>query len=47
VHGVVWRELADANVLSRIYLIYDRSNANPIRERFVAGFRHLQLNKAG
>lgn len=43
VHGVVWRELTDANVLSRIYLIYDRSNVNPIRERFVDGFRQLQL----
>jgi DNA-binding transcriptional LysR family regulator len=43
VHGVVWRELTDANVLSRIYLIYNRSNTNPIRERFVEGFRQLKL----
>ena len=43
VHGVVWRDLADANVVSRIYLIYNRSNTNPIRERFVEGFRQLQL----
>lgn len=43
VHGVVWRELADANVVSRIYLIYNRSNTNPIRERFVDGFRQMTL----
>jgi len=38
VHDVVWRELSDANVRSRIYLIHDEANTNPIRERFVRRF---------
>lgn len=38
VHDVVWRELSDANVVSRIYLIYHNGNVNPIRSRFVSRF---------
>lgn len=38
VHDVVWRELANANVKSRIYLMYNKANANPIRERFTQRF---------
>jgi DNA-binding transcriptional LysR family regulator len=43
VHDVVWRELANANVASRIYLIYNSANTNPIRERFVSRFEPLAL----
>lgn len=43
VHGVVWRELSGANTLSRIYLIYNRTNNNPIRQRFVDGFKQFEL----
>jgi DNA-binding transcriptional LysR family regulator len=42
VHDVVWRELADKNVKSRIHLIYNGSNANPIRERFVKRFTSIE-----
>lgn len=38
VHGVVWREIGDANVASRIYLIHARTASNPIRERFIKQF---------
>lgn len=38
VRGVVWRELSDANVRSRIYLIHNPANTNPIRERFIEKF---------
>jgi DNA-binding transcriptional LysR family regulator len=44
VHDIVWRELADANVASRIYLIYNSANTNPIRERFVSRFEPLALS---
>lgn len=43
VHGVVWREISNANTTSRIYLIYNKKNTNPIRERFVQGFEALVL----
>ena len=43
VHDVVWRELADANVASRIYLIYNSANTTPIRERVVSRFEPLAL----
>lgn len=43
VHDVVWRELADANVKSRIHLIYNNNNTNPIRERFVARFTPIAV----
>jgi DNA-binding transcriptional LysR family regulator len=45
VHDVVWRELADASVLSRIYLIYHNTNSNPIRERFVSRFPPIPDDK--
>jgi hypothetical protein len=38
VHGVVWREIANANVSSQIQLIHSESNSNPIRERLVQKF---------
>jgi len=38
VHGLVWREISDSNTASRIYLIYNSKNTNPIRERFVEYF---------
>lgn len=38
VRGVVWRELNDANVKSRIYLIHNPANTNPIREGFIKRF---------
>ncbi len=41
VHDVVWRELTDANIRSVIYLIYQRDNENPIRERFVQRFKPI------
>jgi DNA-binding transcriptional LysR family regulator len=43
VHDVVWKELADANILSRIYLIHLNSNANPIRERFIQRFAPIPV----
>jgi len=44
VHDVVWRELADANVKSRILLIYNKNNTNPIRERFVKRFTPIDVD---
>jgi DNA-binding transcriptional LysR family regulator len=38
VHGVVWREIANANVSSQIQLIHSQSNPNPICERLVQKF---------
>jgi DNA-binding transcriptional LysR family regulator len=38
VHDVVWRELTDRNVKSRVHLVYNKSNTNPIRERFIQRF---------
>ncbi len=38
VNDVVWRKLADDRVKSRILLVYNKSNTNPIRERFVDRF---------
>lgn len=35
---VVWREIADAEVRSRIYLIYSEANDNPVTRRFVSRF---------
>ncbi len=43
VHDVVWRDLADDNVLSRIYLIHHKTNDNPVRERFVSRFPPIPL----
>ena len=41
VHDVVWREIADANVRSRIFLIYSKANDNPITEQFVQRFEPI------
>ena len=43
VHDVVWREIADDNVKSRIHLIYSKTNTNPIRERFVQRFTPIDI----
>lgn len=43
VHDIVWRELADAETRSRIVMIY-KENANPLCDRFVAGFEPISLN---
>lgn len=43
VHDVVWRKLSDVNVKSRIYLIYNKANTNPIRERFVQRFSTIAI----
>jgi DNA-binding transcriptional LysR family regulator len=42
VHDVVWRDIANANVASRIYLIHSSANPNPIRERFVQHFTPIE-----
>ena len=42
VDDVVWREIANANVRSRIQLIHSNSNTNPIRERFVRKFAPIE-----
>lgn len=44
VHDVVWREMTDANVKSRIHLIYSKDNTNPIRERFVERFTPIEID---
>jgi len=41
VHDVVWRELANAETDSRVYLIYNQKVANPLRDQFIAGMRPL------
>lgn len=41
VHDVVWRELADAETDSRVYLIYNKSTVNPLRDQFIAGLDPL------
>ena len=38
VHDVVWREIDAENLDSRIYLTFNKSNTNPIRERFTQRF---------
>ena len=47
VHDVVWREISNANVASRIYLIYSNANQNPIRESFVQQFTPINQVRAG
>ncbi|MGQ7791197.1 LysR substrate-binding domain-containing protein [Faunimonas sp. B44] len=42
VHDVVWRELDADNLESRIYLIYNKNNGNPILERFTCGFTPIE-----
>lgn len=47
VHDVVWRELANGNVDSFIYLIYSKNNSNPIRDRFVQKFNAIPMDAIG
>ena len=44
VHDVVWRELADDNVTSRVYLIHHKANDNPVRQRFVSRFPPIDVD---
>jgi DNA-binding transcriptional LysR family regulator len=41
VHDVVWRELAEAETDSRVYLIYNKTVSNPLRDQFIAGLTPL------
>jgi len=43
VHDVVWREIDAENLESRIYLTFNKSNTNPIRERFTQGFTPIEV----
>lgn len=41
VHDVIWREIKDADTRSQIYLIHSNANTNPIRKKFVNGFKPI------
>ena len=42
VHDVVWRELSNAEITSRIHLVHSNGNPNPIREKFVEKFTPIE-----
>jgi DNA-binding transcriptional LysR family regulator len=44
VHDVVWREISQANTKSRIYLVYNPANPNPICQLFVHSFASLAID---
>lgn len=46
VHDVVWRELENADVRSRIVLVYNKAATNPLRDRLIAGFPPIDIGKA-
>jgi DNA-binding transcriptional LysR family regulator len=42
VHDVVWRELAETQTASRILLIYNKGSSNPLRDKFISGFKPIE-----